>query len=179
MEALPYGLRDVKLTPYTNATTLALASIDLPNSRTFSFEEAEEFQELRGDDQVVATRGSGASVSWDLEAGGISLEAYQVLNGGTLTSTGVDPDLVKTYSKKSTDSRPEFKVEGQAISEAGGDFHVVLYRCKATGSLTGELSDGAFWLTKASGKAMPSRIVGDEEALYDFVQNSATTAITP
>ena len=176
-EALPYGLRDVKLTPYTNSTTLAASSVDLPNSRTFSFEEAEEFEELRGDDKVVATRGRGASVSWELESGGISLPAYKVMNGGTVTVSGVAPNEVTTYSKKATDSRPEFKVEGQAISESGGDFHVVLYRCKATESLSGEMGDGTFWLTGASGTALPSRITATEDLLYDFVQNATVTPI--
>jgi len=176
-EALPYGLRDVKLTAYTNATTLATTSVDLPNSRTFSFEEAEDFEELRGDDKVVATRGMGPSVSWELESGGISFEAYQVMNGGTVTTTGVEPAIVKKYSKKATDARPEFKVEGQAISESGGDFHVVLYRCKATESLSGELGDGTFWLTSASGTALPSRITAQNEVLYDFVQNDKVTPI--
>lgn len=176
-EALPYGLRDVKLTAYTNASTLAATAVDLPNSRTFSFEEAEDFEELRGDDKVVATRGMGPSVSWELESGGISFEAYQVMNGGTITSTGVTPAISKKYSKKATDARPEFKVEGQAISESGGDFHVVLYRCKATEGLSGELGDGTFWLTSASGTALPSRLTGSADALYDFVQNDAVTAI--
>lgn len=176
-EALPYGLRDVKLTAYTNATTLATTAVDLPNSRTFSFEEAEDFEELRGDDKVVATRGKGPSVSWELESGGISFEAYQVMNGGTVTVTGVEPAVSKKYSKKATDSRPEFKVEGQAISESGGDFHVVLYRCKATEGISGELGDGVFWLTSASGTALPSRITATQDALYDFVQNDTVTPI--
>lgn len=176
-EALPYGLRDVKLTPYTNSTTLAGTTVDLPNARTFSFEEAEEFQELRGDDKVVATRGSGASVSWELESGGISLEAYQTMNGGTITATGTTPAQVKTYKKLATDSRPEFKVEGQAISESGGDFHVILYRCKASGSLSGELADGSFWLTSASGSAMPSRITAKVDTLYEFVQNETSVPL--
>lgn len=177
-ETLPYGLRDVKLTGYTNATTLATTSVDLPNSRVFSFEESEEFEELRGDDKVVATAGRGASVAWELEAGGIDLEAYQVMNGGTVTETGVDPDIGRTYSKKVTDRRPEFKVEGQAISESGGDFHVVLYRCKVTESLSGTLEDGTFWLTGASGTALPSRMSGEQlDLLYDFVENSTATPI--
>lgn len=176
-ETLPYGLRDVKLTPYTNSTTLAATSVDLPNSRTFTFEEAESFEELRGDDKVVATRGKGPSVNWSLESGGISLEAYQVINGGTVTESGTTPDSVKTYSKKATDSRPEFKVEGQAISESGGDFHVVLYRCKATDKLSGSMGDGTFWLTACGGTALPSKIVDSVDALYDFVQNESVATI--
>lgn len=176
-ESLPYGLRDVQLTPYATPTTLGTPKVDLPNSRTFSFEESEEFEELRGDDKVVATRGRGASVSWELESGGISLEAYAVMAGGKITKSGTAGAEVKTYQKKVTDARPEFKVEGQAISESGGDFHVVLYRCKASDSLSGSLEDGTFWLTSASGTALPSKLTGSTDVLYDFVQNDVATAI--
>lgn len=177
VQPLPYGLRDVKLTPYVNGV-LDDDSVDLPASRTLSFTEAEEYEELRGDDGVVTARGSGASVEWELEEGGISLECYKVLSGATLSTTGTTPSQVKRIRKKSTDARPFFKIEGQAISDSGGDFHVVLYRCRCTGDLTGELSDGAFWLTGASGTAFPVTVDADENVLYDFIQNETETAIT-
>jgi hypothetical protein len=170
-------VRDIKLTAYTNSTTLAASSVDLPNGRTLSFEEAEDFEELRGDDKVVATRGKGPSVNWELENGGVSLEALVVLNGGTITSTGTTPAQVKKYTKKATDARPEFKIEGQAISESGGDFHVVLYRCKSSGGVSGSLADGAFTITSCKGTALPSKLTGSIDALYDFVQNEQATAI--
>lgn len=172
--ALPYGLRDVKVTPIDQAGTLG-TPIDLPNSRTFSFEENEEFEELRGDDKVVATRGQGASVGWELESGGISLEAYATINGGTVVEDGVTPDLKKTYTKLASDAKPRFQVEGQAISESGGDFHVVLPNCKATEGVEGELSDGAFWLTGASGTAIADPT---SDIVYEFVQNETATAIS-
>lgn len=171
-ETLPYGLRDVKVTPLTGETLGT--PVDLPNGRTFSFEENEDFEELRGDDKVVAQRGQGATVSWELESGGISLEAYAVMNGGLVTSSGTTPAQVKTYSKKSTDSKPRFQVEGQSISESGGDFHCLLYNCKATESLSGEMSDGAFWLTSASGTAIGR---ASDDKVYDFVQNETAVAI--
>lgn len=176
---LPYGLRDVKITPYTDAaaTTLAGASIDFPNGRTLSFSEAEDFEELRGDDAVVTTRGKGAQVSWDLEGGGLSLEAVAAMYGGTITSSGVTPNQKKTYTKAKDDSRPFFRVEGQAISDTGGDVHAVIYRCRATGDLSGEMADGAFWLTGASGVGLPSLVSGDDDAIYDLVQNETATAI--
>lgn len=167
--ALPYGLRDVKLKAEGTTT-----QVDLPNSRTFSFSEAENFTELRGDDTVVAIRGTGPSVNWDLEAGGISLEAYAILVGGTVTESGVTPNIKKTYKKLVTQSRPYFRVEGQAISDSGGDFHVVLYRCKAEGDIEGELTDGEFWLTSGSGRAVKDLA---SDVLYDFIQNETATAI--
>jgi hypothetical protein len=123
---LPYGLRDVKITPYTDAAATTLGtSVDLPVGRTFSFSEAEEFTELRGDDKVVATRGQGSTVEFELESGGISLDAWKVLSGGTLTTTGTAPAQSKKLSKKSTDARPYFKVEGQIISDSGGCADIV------------------------------------------------------
>jgi len=171
---LPYGLRDVKVYPISSAGVVGSA-VDLPNSRTFSFEESEDFEELRGDDKVIATRGSGATVDWEIESGGISLEAYAVMAGGTVTSTGTTPNQKKSYTKLGADSKPRFKVEGQAMSESGGDFHVVLYNCKATEGLSGELGDQTFWLTSGSGVAIPDP---SSDKVYDFVQNETAVTIT-
>jgi hypothetical protein len=176
---LPYGLRDVKLTAYTDAAATTLGtSVDLPVGRTFSFSEAEEFTELRGDDKVVATRGQGSTVEFELESGGISLDAWKVLSGGTLTSTGTAPAQSKKLSKKSTDARPYFKVEGQIISDSGGDVHCVLPKCKITDSLEGEFSDGEFMLTNASGTAIGSTLTGQEDVVYEMTQNETAVAIT-
>lgn len=176
---LPYGLRDVKLTPYTDAGATTLGtSVDLPNGRTLSFSEAEEFEELRGDDKVITTRGKGAKVEWELEAGGISIEAYKVMAGGTIAETGTTPNQVKTFTKKVTDVRPFFKIEGQVISDSGGDVHCVIYKCRATGNLEGEFSDGQFFLTAGSGEGLPATLTGETDTLYKFIQNETVTAIS-
>jgi hypothetical protein len=90
---LPYGLRDVKITPYVDAaaTTLAGASIDLTNSQTFSWTESEDYETLRGDDSDVATHGKGAQIQWELASGGLSFEAYAAMAGGTVGTTGTTP----------------------------------------------------------------------------------------
>ncbi len=176
--ALPFGLRDVKLTPLGADGGTPGTAVDLPVSRTLSFSEDEDFEDLRGDDTLVASHGSGPTVSWDLESGGISLEAYAVMAGGTITSSGVSPNAKKTYSKSITDGRPYFKIEGQSINDNGGDFHCVIYRAKATESLEGELSDGSFWLTSASGKGYGSLEAVPIGKVYDFIHNETAVAIT-
>ena len=172
--ALPYGLRDVKITPIDDAGAYG-TMVDLPNARTLSFSEAEEFAELRGDDRLVAIRGRGAEINWSLEGGGISLEAWAAMSGATVGETGTTPNIVKTLSKVATDTRPYFLVEGQAISDSGGDFHAVIYKARATEDLEGELSEGEWLLTNAGGRALPDTNNGD--ALYDFVQNETAAAI--
>jgi hypothetical protein len=176
---LPYGLRDSRLTPYTDQGGSVLGtSADNPVARSISFSEAEDFEELRGDDKVVALRGKGASVDWEMENGGIALSQYKVMAGGVVTTSGTTPAQVTTFKKKVTDAKPYFQAEGQAISDQGGDFHVVLYKCRASDSLEGELADGTFWLTKASGSCLPATITGEEDTLYDFILNETVTAIT-
>jgi hypothetical protein len=184
--SIPYGLRDVKLVKYPTlaATTFGSTLVDLPVSRTFSFNDTEEFEELRGDDTLVTSHGQGAVVDWELESGGISFEAYAILSGGTITESGISPNQVKRYRKKTTDQRPFFLVIGQAISDTGGDFKAVVWRCRSTDDLEGELSDGQFLIPTASGTGfgcLVSGNVGGSEVLdsvYDFIQSETMSSIT-
>lgn len=171
--ALPYGLRDVKLFVYAGETPAA-SGVDLPNSRTLSFSEAEDFEELRGDDGVVAVHGNGPSVDFDLEAGGINFQALKALNGGTITTSGVAPATKDTYTKKDTDQRPYCKIEGQSISDSGGDFHVILHKARSTGEVSGEMADGSFWLTSCSGRAIGR---ASDREIYSFTHNEQAVAI--
>lgn len=176
---LPYGLRDVKVRVFSDAAwTTPGSAVDLPNAQTLSFTEGEEFQELRGDDTVITSRGSGAAVEWELESGGISLEAYKVMAGGAIVESGTTPAQKKAYTKKTTDARPMFKAEGQSMSDSGGDFHALLYRCRATGDLEGELADGEFWVTSASGSCFGSAEATHVDKIYDLVQNETAVALT-
>jgi hypothetical protein len=174
--ALPFGLRQVKITPILDDGSLdSDNAVMLPASRTFSFKETESFEELQGDDTTVASHGAGPTVDWSLEGGGISLAVWAALAGGTVTESGTTPSSKKVYSKLATDSRPYFQVEGRAISDNGGDFHGLVYRCKADGDLEAEMANGAFLLTKAAGKGY-----GDiaTAKLYDFTHNETAVALT-
>lgn len=172
--ALPYGLRDVKLKPYTTGETIG-AAVDLPASRVFSFSETEDFEELRGDDSVISTHGNGPTVDWSLEAGGISVDVYKVIAGGTVVSSGTTPNEKKTYTKLGTDARPYFQAEGQVIADNGGDFHAIVYKCKAEGEIGGEFSDTTFFLTSCSGRGIPRL---DNGKVYDLVHNETAVAIS-
>lgn len=173
--ALPFGLRQVKLTPLDDAGNRVLSEAQfLPASRTFSFSETEDFEELQGDDRTIASHGAGPVVEWELEGGGISLAIWKILSGGTITTSGTTPNISKKFTKKTSDSRPYFEVEGRAISDNGGDLHGVVYRCKADGDLEAEMANGSFLLTSASGKGY-----GDltTDQLYDWIHNETAVPI--
>lgn len=171
---LPFGLRDVKLYAVDATGTRTGTSVDLPVAKTFSFKEAASAVELKGDDIIVASHTYDQLVEWELEGGGYSLEAYAIMAGGTVTTTGTTPNTIKTYVKNATDNRPYFEVEGQAISDSGGDLHCIVYRCHADGALEGKFENGAFAMTKCTGKAYGHVTDGK---LYSFVQNETAVAI--
>lgn len=178
-DALPYGIRDGKLTPYTDAqgTVLDTESIDLPNMQKLSFSESEEFAELRGDDRLITTRGKGAQVDWSLEAGGISVKAWAIMSGGSVIESGLTPNRKIILRKKATDTRPFFRIDGRIVSDSGGDVHVRIYRCRCNDTIQGDFADGEFFVTSASGVGLP--LLDDQnDLLYDIIRHESSTVLT-
>ena len=175
--ALPFGLRDVKIYPYLDAqgTILADEGYDLPNAQTFSFADTEDFVELRGDDELVATHGNGAQVNWSLEAGGIALQCWAIFTGGQIIETGAAPNRVITLRKCSDDARPYFMVVGQVISDSGGDITGKVYRAKCNGDISGQFADGQFFITSADGIGLP---IPGTKLLYDIIHHETKTFLS-
>jgi hypothetical protein len=171
-------MRDIGVKALTDNKDTPGSLNDLPYARTLSFTETEEYEDLRGDDQLIGSHGAGAIPEWEIESGGIKLDVYKLFAGGATVATGTTPNQKITYTKMAADGRKYVKFEGQAISDAGGDFHPIIYAAKATGDIEGELSDGAFWLTGISGKGFPTNESGVVGRLYDFVDNETAVAIT-
>jgi PKD repeat protein len=143
---LPFGIRDVKITPFIGELGVG-TPVDLPVGRVVTFRETENVELLKSDDRNVAMEGTGAIVEWELEAGGISFEAWQILTGASLV-TGVG---FRELIKLDTDVRPYFVIEGQSINDDGTDLHILIRRCKVNGSVEGTFEDGQFFLTKCEG----------------------------
>lgn len=178
-DALPYGVRDIKLTQYTDAvgTTLNTSSVDLPYIQTLNFTEAEEFQELRGDDKVITTRGRGSQVNWSLEAGGLSTQAWAVVTGGSVTETGTAPNRVSELRKKATTARPFFRIDGRVISDSGGDINVRIYRCRATGDVQANFTNGEFQTSQISGVGLP--LLDDtNDLIYSIFRRETAASLT-
>lgn len=178
-DALPYGARDLKLTQYTDAQGMVLgnASVDLPYLQHLNFTEAEEFSELRGDDKLITTRGRGAQVNWDIEAGGMSTSCWAIITGGSVIESGLTPTRVIELRKRATQNRPWFRIDGKIISDSGGDILVRIYRCRADGDITSNFTDGEFSTTSVSGKGMP--LLDDtNDLIYSIFRRESTSAIT-
>ena len=178
-DALPYGVRDIKLTQYLDALGMVLGptSVDLPYIQTLNFTEAEEFSELRGDDKLITTRGRGSMVNWDLESGGLASPAWAVFTGGSVIESGLAPDRIIELQKKATQARPWFRIDGKIISDSGGDVLVRIYRCRANGDITTNFADGEFTTTQVSGVGYP--LLDDtNDLLYSIFRRETSQALT-
>lgn len=178
-DALPYGVRDAKLTEYIDAggQVLGTVSVDLPYMQTLSFSESEEFQELRGDDKLITTRGKGSQVDWDLEAGGMSTPVWAILTGGSVIESGLTPNRVIELRKKATEARPFFRIDGKIISDSGGDILVRIYRCRCNQSVDANFTDGEFMTTAVSGLGLP--LLDDtNDLLYSIFRRETSSALT-
>lgn len=183
-EPLPYGIRNVTLTKYTDGsgTVLGATSQQLTYMQTLTFSEAETFKELRGDDRLIAIRGQGAQVDWQLDAGGINYLCWEILSGGATTETGTTPNRITKYRKMAiSNPRPYFRTEGQSISDSGGDLHAMLYRCRCNSTVDGSFKDGEFFITSCKGIALPLINSLTFDLLYEFFQYETITtpSLTP
>lgn len=178
-DAKPYGLHRVWITPYTDTdgTILADTSYRLPIARTFAFAEAEDSDTLDGDDKsAVAIQGKGATVDASLEAGGLDLMCWSIFSGAQLTETGIEPNVKRVARKKGSDQRPYFRVEGQVISNGGGDTVARVFRCKANGKISADMKFGTFMVPSVDikGTPMPG---DDDDYLYEIEFNEQRTTL--
>lgn len=182
-DAKPYGLRRLWITPYLDAdgTILSDTSYRMPIARTLAFTETEDYDTLDGDDKAsVAIQGKGASVDGSIEVGGLDMMTMSILTGSQLIETGVSPNVTRVIRKKGSDQRPYFRVDGQVISNSGGDTVCRIYRCKCNGKIQVDSKYGAFQTPTMDFKGTPMP-GDDDDYLYEFQyhQTKVTLSATP
>jgi len=152
----PFGLRDILLVSMDNETFA-----DLPASRTLSFTERVMSAEFTGDDELQGVVTIPIGCEGDLEAGGISLSAYALMTGHTLTE-GVGQRTLEGDSS----SFPYFQIFGKSVDDEGGDIHCKIFKAKLTEALQGEFKYGEFFMSKT--KLVGVKISG---RAFEFVAN--------
>lgn len=177
-DALPFGIRQIMLTPYVDSqgTVLGPTSYPLPVAMTLGFSESEKFATLEGDDKIVAVHGTGAQVDWSLEAGGINFAAWSIISGAAVVEEGVSPTRTRTLQKSYLDQRPYFRIDGRAISDSGGNIVARIYRAKANGKIQANHKSNSFQTSQIDGIGLP--LIDDENAwLYELIQNEDDTPL--
>lgn len=160
-----FGLRQIAL--YNSDGT---GKIALPAALMLHVTPLLQSARFEADGRLVGAAGFVAGAEWELEAGGISLEALAKLTGDTAASAGSAPNRTLTFSAAAGDAMPYIRIAGRAISDAG-DVFCRLYRCKLE-ALEGTFRDGEFWVTYAQGVA-----VSDGTRVFEFVQQETAAAL--
>ena len=162
-----FGLRQIKLVNAAGATELLNAA------QTMTFKERVKSGELSGNDHTLAVVSFSDAVEWELEEGGISIEAYALMTGHTPTLAGTTPNQTLTLNADAMTAFPYFKIYGKSVGDAGDDVHVKVYKAKITGGIEGQFADGEFFVSKCAGVAIDDGSVG----IFDIVHNETTAAL--
>ena len=143
-----FGLRDVKVTNIVGTTQK-----DLPVAQKLKITPKMKSGELEGDDSLVSVVAFIVSAEWELEAGGIDLDALAIITGKAVTVAGTTPNATSTWKLSAGDNMPYFNIYGKSMGDGLDDIHAKLSKCKCT-ELEGEFSEGEFFVTSCKGIAV-------------------------
>jgi hypothetical protein len=158
----PFSLNEVKLTNLANTV-----QVDLPTPQVLSFSERVISEELAGGGKIAAVATQSIGVDWSLGGGGISLEAYALLTGRTVSSVGSTPNQTKTLTGDNPKSFPYIRIYGKSLGEGDDDVHCKIYKAKLTKAMEGRFEYGKFFITSCNGIG----VADSSGKAYEFVQN--------
>jgi len=161
----PFGLRQIALYDTAGANKLLL-----PAALMMHVTPLLETARFEADGRLVGAAGFVTGAEWEMEAGGISLEALAKLTGGSANQVGSTPNRTLTLSQDARAQMPYLRIAGRAVSDAG-DVICRLYRAKVE-SLEGTFRDGEFWVTYCKGVAVSNGTI-----VYEFVQQETAAAL--
>jgi len=125
--AYPFGLHSIVVTNISGAS-----QVSLPTANRMMVKERLQTGEAEGDDKLAAIASTVLAAEWELETKGISLEAWAIMTGRTLTTTGSSPNEIKSMVQDGSERMPYFKIYGKSLGEGDDDVHVLLFKCKIT-----------------------------------------------
>ena len=161
-----YGLRQVAL--YSADGT---GKVLLPVAMMMHVTPLLESARFEAEGRLVGATSFVSGAEWELEAGGISLEALAKLVGGVAVQAGSAPGRTLTLSLDAGDAMPYLRIAGRAVGSDAGDVICRLYRCKVE-TMEGTFRDGEFWVSYAKGVA-----VSNGSVAVEFVQQETAAAL--
>lgn len=177
-----FAVKDAKVSKLTSdpdgGSTVYATAVDVPGIRSCSISGDMETKELRGDQVVLDSDTVLNNITVDFEYAKLSLDCLKVWIGGNVADGGSGSVETVTYSLLGTDTLfPTWKFEAQVVStdNPGGDFHMVLYRCKLADFPEVGTNLDDYETFTVSGSASP-RLSDDK--WIDLVINETETAIS-
>lgn len=161
----PFGLRQIAL--YSSDGS---GKVSLPAAMMLHITPKVDAETFLAEGRNVGAAAFLSGAEWELEAGGLSLEAYAKLTGLSAASSGSAPNRALTLSLEAGNVFPYIRIYGRAVSDSG-DIYCRVYRAKLT-ALEGTFRSKDFWISYASGVA-----VSNGTLVLDFVQHETGIAL--
>lgn len=146
---IPFGMREIVIRDEAGADPVAL-----PKAILMAVSERIESAEFVAEGTVVDAVAFTSACDWELESGGISLEAWAKLTGRTATEFITSPPNRQKRIIIRGDSFPYLQIWGRSVGDGADDIYIKLHRCKLTG-IEGTLRQREFFITSCAGVAVP------------------------
>jgi hypothetical protein len=143
-----FGLRQIMVVSGDGNTT-----VELPAAVMVEFSEEHVSKDLDASDKTVASVSFPKKLTWSMEAGGIPLEAMEVMFGETATASGTTPNQKNELTRNAGTVSPFFKMIGRSVGDAGDAVYITIPHCKA-GPFKGSFGQEEFFVTKMEGTAL-------------------------
>lgn len=134
-----YAVKTASLYPLTadtgGATTTYGTGLPCTDIKSIAVTKHYESKTLRGGMTFLDERSVLVGADAKLSYAKLNLDIRALVEGFTVADTGTTPNQVATASHQITDVAGYFKIDAQciAVDTAGGDAHVILYKCHVRG----------------------------------------------
>lgn len=173
------GLDDVKIFELTadDASNLTYGSaVDVVSMQNIDLEPNYIQKPLIQDEEIEGIYQKLKAISWSFANAKVSLDVLNILEGGSVTTTGTTPNEKHTFTLTDSSEPKYFKLEGKInySTDDIGDFHLVLYKCKALAVQVGYRAQN-YAIVSASGISIPTV---NNSKVRDYVFNETTAPIS-
>lgn len=148
----PFSIEDLEVATLSGDTPGS--AVDLFGVSSFNWDVEADSEQLRGDDQVLYTEIFGKRVTWSATWGAYGPDGLDVIDGGSVGTSGTTPNEIVTYTMSATPTSEYFEVTALARAADGGGFEAMVLKAKATRGPAGTLSDGAYSQPSVDGEGV-------------------------
>lgn len=165
------GLRDIKIATWTSENSYGTA-YDVFGARNMSVELVVESDSLLGDDVEIDQYSKVIAVNVSFENGAVDMTMFEMMTGGTLTSTAGYEDLMVGQD----DSVPYIAMAGRVVGSDGqNDLHIFVPKMKLSGNFQLQAQNGQYVLPTADFRGIDE---GTINGLYRYRKFNAPTTLT-
>ena len=171
-----YGIEEAKIWPLTGDSAEGLtygSPVEISGISSLTINPVFESEILRGDNRILDVYRKPTMLEWEIRNAKLSLDALEIMLGGSVSLSGTTPDQTQTYVLSHGNMPKFFKLEGKSLFTDVGDVHFVLYKCKID-SMELEADQENYTEISVRGLAVTTK---NNDELMRIVFNETQTAI--